>query len=278
MPYKSFRPTTPSLRTTTTSTFEEITKTKPEESLIRPMRKRGGRNNKGRITMRHRGGGHKRAYRVVDFKRNKHGIPAKVAAIEYDPNRSARLALLHYADGEKCYILAPDGLAVGTEVISGPESPIKVGNSLPLLRIPTGSTVHCVELKPGKGAEMARSAGASIQLVSREDRTARLRLPSGEVRLVPVDCIATIGEVGHTDHEDRSLGKAGRKRWLGRRPKVRGVAMNPVDHPHGGGEGRTSGGGGKGSHPRTPWGQITKGLKTRKPKASDRMIISRRTK
>jgi large subunit ribosomal protein L2 len=278
MPYKSFRPTTPSLRTTTTSTFEEITKTKPEESLIRPMRKRGGRNNKGRITMRHRGGGHKRAYRVVDFKRNKHGIPAKVAAIEYDPNRSARLALLHYADGEKCYILAPDGLAVGTEVISGPESPIKVGNSLPLLRIPTGSTVHCVELKPGKGAEMARSAGASIQLVSREERTARLRLPSGEVRLVPVDCIATIGEVGHTDHEDRSLGKAGRKRWLGRRPKVRGVAMNPVDHPHGGGEGRTSGGGGKGSHPRTPWGQITKGLKTRKPKASDRMIISRRTK
>jgi large subunit ribosomal protein L2 len=278
MPYKSFRPTTPSLRTTTTSTFEEITKTTPEESLLRPRPRKAGRNNKGRITSRHRGGGHKRQYRVVDFKRNKPGIPAKVAAIEYDPNRSARLALLHYVDGEKRYILAPDGLKVGTEVISGPDSPIKVGNTLPLSKIPTGSTVHCVELKPGKGAEMARSAGASIQLVSREDRTARLRLPSGEVRLVPVDCIATIGEVGHTDHEDRSIGKAGRNRWLGRRPKVRGVAMNPVDHPHGGGEGRTSGGGGKGSHPRTPWGKITKGLKTRKPKASDRMIISRRTK
>ena len=278
MPYKNFRPKTPSLRTTTVSTFEEITKTTPEKSLTKAQRKNGGRNNKGRITMRHRGGGHKRHYRVIDFKRDKTGVPARVAAIEYDPNRSARIALLHYADGEKRYILAPEGVTVDTEVVSGPESPIRPGNCLPLANIPNGSTIHCVELKVGRGAELARSAGASIQLVSREEGMARLRLPSGEVRLVSADCKATIGEVGNSDHEDRSLGKAGRKRWMGRRPKVRGVVMNPVDHPHGGGEGRTSGGGGKGSHPRSPWGQIAKGLKTRKRKESDRLIVSRRTK
>ena len=278
MPYKRFRPKTPSLRTTTVDTFEDVTKSTPEKALLRPKPKKSGRNNQGRITMRHRGGGHKQKYRVIDFKRDKDGVPAKVAAIEYDPNRSSRIALLHYADGEKRYIIAPDRLSVGNEVRSGEGSPIRPGNALPLLNIPNGSTVHCVELRPGSGGEIARSAGASVQLVSREGGMARLRLPSGEIRLVPVECKATIGEVGHTDHEDRSLGKAGRKRWQGRRPKVRGVAMNPVDHPHGGGEGRTSGGGGKGSHPRTPWGQITKGLKTRKRKESDRLIISRRTK
>jgi len=278
MPFKKYRPLTPSLRTTTVDTFENITKTTPERALTEKLHRRAGRNNEGHITVRRRGGGHKRRYRIVDFKRDKHGVPARVAAIEYDPNRSARIALLVYADGERRYILAPEGLQVGGEVMSGPGSPIRPGNALPLANIPAGTTVHNVEIKPKKGGALARSAGTLIQLVSREGTMARLRVPSGEIRLVPAECMATIGQVGHADHDDRSLGKAGRSRWLGRRPKVRGVAMNPVDHPHGGGEGRTSGGGGKGSHPRTPWGKMTKGLKTRKPKKSNRLIVSRRTK
>ena len=278
MPLKKYRPLTPSLRTTTVDRFEDTTKSKPERSLLEKHTGKAGRNNQGRITVRQRGGGHKRRYRIIDFKRDKHGIPARVASIEYDPNRSARIALLVYADGEKRYIIAPDALAVGDEVMAGPKAPIRPGNALPLANIPTGTMVHNVELKPGKGGAFARSAGTLIQLVSREESTARLRMPSGEVRLVPVGCMATIGQVGHTDHDDRSMGKAGRNRWLGKRPKVRGVAMNPVDHPHGGGEGKTSGGGGKGSHPRTPWGKITKGLKTRNPKKNSRLIVSRRTK
>jgi large subunit ribosomal protein L2 len=256
-------------------TFEDVTKREPERSLTTNLPKRSGRNNQGRITMRRRGGGHKRRYRIIDFKRNKHGIPARVATIEYDPNRSARIALLFYADGEKRYIIAPDGLVVGDELMSGPEAPIRLGNALPLANIPSGTVVHNVELRPGKGGEMARSAGTRIQLVAREAGMARLRLPSGEVRLVPDVCMATVGEVGHADHDDRVIGKAGRSRWLGKRPQVRGVVMNPVDHPHGGGEGKAPQGGGKNHHPRTPWGKIAKGKKTRKPKASDRLIVSR---
>jgi large subunit ribosomal protein L2 len=276
MPLKSFRPSTPSLRTTTVDTFEDITRTEPERSLIGKVKKTSGRNNQGRITSRRRGGGHKRRYRIIDFKRNKHGVPAKVASIEYDPNRSARIALLFYVDGEKRYILAPVGVSVGDELQSGPDSPIRPGNAMALSAIPGGTVVHNVELKPGKGGEMARSAGSSAQLVSREAGMARLRLPSGEVRLVSDICMATIGRVGNVEHDDINIGKAGRNRWLGRRPKVRGVVMNPIDHPHGGGEGKAPQGGGKGKHPRTPWGKLTKGKKTRRPKPSDRLIVSRR--
>ncbi|MDQ7054012.1 MAG: 50S ribosomal protein L2 [candidate division KSB1 bacterium] len=274
MGIKTFKPVTPSLRFRTVSTFEEITKTSPEKSLIVPLKKTGGRNNLGRITAWHRGGGHKRFYRIIDFKRNKDGIRARVAAIEYDPNRSARIALLHYEDGEKRYILAPVGLKVDDYVMSGPDAEIRVGNCLPLANIPVGTVVHNIEMKPGKGGQIARSAGASAQLVGRDDKYAQLKLPSGEVRMVRVECRATIGQVGNVDHENVSSGKAGRTRWLGRRPHVRGVAMNPIDHPMGGGEGKSSGG----RHPCSPWGQLAKGLKTRGKKPSDRFIIRRRKK
>jgi len=274
MAVKSFRPTTPSRRTLTVPSFEEVTKSTPEKSLLEPNKKSGGRNNQGRITSRRRGGGHRRSYRRIDFRRDKLGVPAKVAGIEYDPNRSAYIALLHYVDGEKRYILSPVGLQVGDMLTSGPGSEIRVGNALPLSDIPLGSNVHAVELHQGRGAQLGRAAGAEIQVEAREGSTAQLRLPSGERRLVSTKCYATIGQVGNLDHENIVLGKAGRSRWLGRRPKVRGVAMNPVDHPHGGGEGCTSGGG----HPRTPWGFPTKGYKTRKKKASDKMIVSRRGK
>jgi len=258
------------------SGFEEITKTKPEKSLTEPNKKSGGRNNLGRVTSRHRGGGHKRHYRIIDFKRNKFGIEAKVVSIEYDPNRTARIALLHYIDGEKRYILAPEGLKVGDRVMSGPGSEIKVGNALPLKEIPVGSFVHNVELKPGKGGQLGRSAGASIQIMAKEGKYATLKLPSGEVRLVSLECMATYGVIGNAEHENISLGKAGRSRWLGIRPHVRGMAMNPVDHPNGGGEGRSKSGGGW-QHPTSPWGQLAKGLKTRKKnKLSDKYIIKRR--
>jgi large subunit ribosomal protein L2 len=256
-------------------TFDEITTSAPEKSLLRGKKSTGGRNSNGRMTSRHRGGGHKRRYRIIDFSRDKHGVPAKVASIEYDPNRTSRIALLHYADGEKRYILAPLGLQVGDELNSGPKAEIKVGNALPLVNIPLGTFIHNLELIPGKGGQMVRSAGASAQLIAREGRFAHIKLPSGEVRLVPVDCMATIGQVGNVEHESIILGKAGRARWLGRRPKVRGVAMNPVDHPLGGGEGKSSGG----RHPVTPWGKPTKGYKTRpKNKVSDKHIITRRKK
>ena len=273
MPVKKFRPLTPSLRFKTVSSFEEITKNTPEKSLIEPNKKSGGRNNRGRITSRRRGGGHRRQYRRIDFKRDKVGVPAVVHSIEYDPNRSARIALLHYVDGEKRYILAPIGLRVGDKVASGADAEIRPGNALPLANIPLGSNVHNVELKPGKGGQIGRSAGAEIQVMAKEGNFATLRLPSGERRLVLVSCYATIGQVGNLEHENVVVGKAGRTRWLGKRPKVRGVAMNPVDHPHGGGEGRATGG----RHPVTPWGQPTKGYKTRKKKnKSDQMIIQRR--
>lgn len=273
MPVKKFRPITPSLRFKTVSSFEEITKDTPEKSLVEPNKKSGGRNNRGRITSRRRGGGHRRQYRRIDFKRDKVGVPAIVHSIEYDPNRSARIALLHYVDGEKRYILAPIGLSVGDEVASGADAEIRPGNALPLANIPLGSNVHNVELKPGKGGQIGRSAGAEIQVMAKEGNFATLRLPSGERRLVLVSCYATIGQVGNLEHENVVVGKAGRTRWLGKRPKVRGVAMNPIDHPHGGGEGRATGG----RHPVTPWGQPTKGYKTRKKKnKSDQMIIQRR--
>ncbi len=256
----------------TVSTFEEITKDYPEKSLTVPLKSTGGRNNQGRITVRFRGGGHKRRYRIIDFKRDKWGVPAKVAAIEYDPNRSARIALLHYADGEKRYIIAPEGLKVGDTVMSGPDAEIKVGNALPIKYIPVGTFIHNIELIPGKGGQIARAAGTYAQLMAKEGDYAHVRLPSGEVRLIHVNCMATIGQVGNVDHENIVIGKAGRNRWLGRRPHVRGTAMNPVDHPHGGGEGKT-----KGRHPVSPWGWCTKGMKTRKPKkVSDRFIVSRR--
>ncbi len=274
MPVKSFKPVTPTRRFQTVVTREGITKDKPEKSLTKGKVRSGGRNSAGQISSRFRGGGHKKTYRIVDFKRNKPGVVAKVAAIEYDPNRSARLALLHYADGEKRYILAPVGLEVGRTVVSGPEADILVGNALPIKNIPAGTTVHCIELKPGKGAQMARSAGAQAQLVSKEAEYALLKVPSGEVRKIPVDCMATIGQVGNLEHENVSLGKAGRKRWLGRKPHNRGVSMNPVDHPHGGGEGRTSGG----RNPVTPWGQPTRGFKTRNNKRTDKFIVSRKAK
>lgn len=275
MPIKSFRPTTPTKRFQTVVTREDITKQAPEKSLTTgAIKKSGGRNNKGQLVIRFRGGGHKQTYRVIDFKRNKHGVPAKVAAIEYDPNRTARIALLHYVDGEKRYILAPVGLEVGRTVVSGPEADILVGNSLPLENIPAGTIVHNIELRPGKGGQMARSAGASAQLVSREGGMALLKLPSGEVRRVMTSCYATIGQVGNLDHENESLGKAGRNRWKGVKPHNRGVTMNPVDHPHGGGEGRTSGG----RHPVTPWGQPTRGFKTRNNKRTDQYIATPRSK
>jgi len=257
-----------------TLTNEELTKKKPEKGLVESLPRTGGRNNLGEITCWHKGGGHKRKYRIVDFRRDKGGVPAKVAAIEYDPNRSARIALLNYADGEKRYIIWPVGLKVGDSVVSGPEADIKPGNALPIRNIPVGTLVHNVELKIGKGGQIARSAGAVVQILAKEGAYAHLRLASGEVRLVLVDCMATVGQVGNTDHEKVSLGKAGRNRWKGVRPTVRGVAMNPVDHPLGGGEGRSSGG----RHPCTPWGKPTKGHKTRKNPSTDRYIVKRRGK
>jgi large subunit ribosomal protein L2 len=274
MAIKSYRPYTPTRRFTTSVSREEITKDKPEKSLVVGKKRSGGRNSTGSITIWWRGGGHKKAYRAVDFKRDKTGVPAKVAAIEYDPNRSARLALLHYVDGEKRYILHPVGLEVGRTVVSGPDADILVGNALPLRNIPAGTVVHNIELKPGKGGQMARSAGSSAQLVSKEGDYALLKLPSGETRRVEFECMATIGQVGNLDHENVSLGKAGRKRWMGKRPHNRGVTMNPVDHPHGGGEGKTSGG----RNPVTPWGQPTRGYKTRNNKRTDRWIVNRRGK
>jgi large subunit ribosomal protein L2 len=275
MALKKYKPTTPSRRHMVTSAFEEITKSTPERSLLRPKKSTGGRNSSGRLTTRHKGGGHKRRYRLIDFKRKKHGIPAKVAAIEYDPNRSARIALLHYVDGAKSYIVAPADLEVGTMVCSGPDVEPSVGNALPLEKIPLGTTIHNIELQPGCGAQIARSAGTSAQLMSREGDFANLKMPSGEVRRIRTNCYATIGAVGNGDHENIVSGKAGRKRWLGVRPTVRGVAMNPVDHPMGGGEGRTSGGG----HPTSPWGTLSKGKRTRcKKKASTQYIVERRKK
>ena len=276
MAIRKYKPTSPGRRGMSVSTFEEITCTTPEKSLLEPLPKKGGRNNKGRITVRHQGGGHKRRYRIIDFKRNKDGIPAKVATIEYDPNRSARIALLHYRDGEKRYILAPKGLEVGTLVESGPEADIKPGNALPLSAIPVGTVVHAVEMQPGKGAALARSAGTSIQLMGKEGKYAILRMPSSEMRRVLVTCRATVGEVGNEQHNNIVIGKAGRKRHMGVRPTVRGTAMNPVDHPHGGGEGKNKS---AGRHPVSPWGQPAKGHRTRsKKKASNRLIIRRRKK
>ena len=274
MPVKIMKPTTPGQRQKSISTFEDITKDKPEKALIRPLKKSGGRNNKGRITSRRRGGGHKRQYRIIDFKRDKFDIPAKVASIEYDPNRSSRIALLHYIDGEKLYIISPYGIKIGDEVVSSKKkAPLKIGNSLPLSEIPSGLFVHNIELVHGKGAQLVRSAGLGAQVLAKDAGMVTLKLPSGEVRVFDQRCMATIGEVGNKSHEMVKLGKAGRSRWLGRRPKVRGVAMNPVDHPMGGGEGKSSGG----RHPTTPWGKPTKGYKTRhKKKDSDRFITKRR--
>src|SRR5512143_1828310 len=272
MPVKSYKPTTPGLRQRTTADFSEITKTAPEKALTRGKVKTGGRNNKGQLTSWWRGGGHKRRYRDIDFHRDKHEIAAKVASIEYDPNRSARIALLTYADGEKRYILAPNGLTVGQTVIAGAAADIVVGNALPLKGIPVGTIVHNVEFKPGAGAKMARAAGAGAQLMAKEGGYALLRVPSGELRRVRVDCYATIGQVGNLEHENVSVGKAGRNRWLGWRSHNRGVAMNPVDHPMGGGEGKTSGG----RHPCSPWGWKTKGHKTRNNKRTDALIVKRR--
>jgi large subunit ribosomal protein L2 len=274
MPIKSYRPTTPTRRFQTTVTREGITKQTPEKSLVTSKKRTGGRTSNGRVSSRFIGGGAKQAYRIVDFKRDKAGVPAVVAAIEYDPNRSARIALLNYADGEKRYILQPEGLKVGQKVMSGPTADILLGNALPLKNIPAGTIVHNIEFKPGKGGQMARSAGSQAQLVSRESGLALLKLPSGEIRRVQVECMATIGQVGNLDHENVSLGKAGRTRWLGKRPHNRGVSMNPVDHPHGGGEGRTSGG----RHPVTPWGQPTRGFKTRNNKRTDKWIVNRKSK
>ena len=252
--------------------FEEITTSTPEKSLLVPLKKKGGRNNNGRITVRHRGGGHKRRYRNIDFYRNKQEVPAKVASVEYDPNRSARISLLHYADGEKRYILTPSGLKVGDVVFSGENADIKTGNALPLKNIPVGTILHCIELRPGKGAQLGRSAGSTIQLMAKDEDYAQIKLRSGEIRKVRIECMATVGTVGNPEHMNIKKGKAGRNRWLGRRPTVRGVVMNPVDHPHGGGEGKTSGG----RHPVTPWGKPTKGAKTRKRKATDKYILKRR--
>jgi large subunit ribosomal protein L2 len=275
MGLKQLKPVTPGTRFRSNSTFEEITKTTPEKSLTVSLKKSGGRNNLGRVTARHIGGGHKRRYRIIDFKRDKHGIPAKVFSIEYDPNRTSRIALLHYADGEKRYILAPQGLKVGDKIMSGPGSEPLVGNALPLKEMPLGSFIHNVEMRPGKGGQLARSAGNAVQLMAKEGEHAQLKMPSGEVRLIRLECMATYGTVGNAEQENISLGKAGRSRWLGKRPYVRGVAMNPVDHPMGGGEGKTSGGG----HPVSPWGQKAKGLKTRKKKSpSNKFIIKRRKK
>lgn len=273
MGLKTYKPTTPSLRYRSVLTFDEITKDKPEKSLLMSLKKTGGRNNNGHITIRHRGGGHKRAYRIIDFKRNKDGIPARVASIEYDPNRSANIALLHYRDGEKRYIIAALGLKVNDQLMSGENAEIRIGNALPLRNIPLGTLVHNVELVKGKGGQLARGAGSYTQLLAKEGDYAQLKLSSGEVRMVRQECCATIGQVGNVDHENVSYGKAGRIRWLGRRPRVRGVAMNPVDHPMGGGEGKSSGG----RHPCSPWGKPAKGGKTRRKKKSDRLIVSKRS-
>ncbi len=274
MGIKTNKPTSPGRRFQSVSTFEELTGTRPEKSLLKSLKRSGGRNSNGRITVRHRGGGCKRLYRIIDFKRDKDGIPAKVASIEYDPNRSANIALLHYADGEKRYIIAPNNLKVGDSLLSGEGAEIRIGNALPLRNIPLGTYVHNIEMNIGHGGQIARGAGTYAQLMAKEGKYAQLKLPSGEVRMVLLDCKATIGQVGNLDQENISIGKAGRNRWLGRRPHVRGVAMNPVDHPHGGGEGKSSGG----RHPVTPWGVPTKGFRTRKRKTSDRLIIRRRKK
>ncbi len=275
MGIKKYNPTSPGRRGMTVSTFEEITASTPERSLLRPLTKSGGRNNQGRLTLRHRGGGHKRMYRVIDFKRDKDTVPAKVATIEYDPNRTANIALLHYLDGAKRYILAPEGIKVGDMVVSGPEADIKVGNALPLANIPVGTMVHNVEMRVGCGGQMARSAGSSVQLMAKDEKYATLRLPSGEMRKVPIGCKATIGVVGNADQANINIGKAGRMRWLGIRPANRGVVMNPNDHPHGGGEGRSP----VGRNPVTPWGKPALGMKTRDTKKqSNKLIIRRRTK
>lgn len=278
MGIRNSKPVTSARRFYSTPTFEELTASKPEKSLLAPIKKSGGRNNTGRITSRHRGGGHKRQYRIIDFKRNKQGIEATVKTIEYDPNRSARICLLEYADGEKRYIIAPNTVKVGDKLMAGPEVEIRDGNCLPIGKAPLGSFVHNIELKPGKGGQLSRSAGSSAQVIAREGGFSTLRLPSGEVRLIRNECYATLGVVGNSDHMNLSLGKAGRMRWLGVRPQTRGMAMNPVDHPNGGGEGRSKSGGGR-QHPESPWGKYAKGLKTRKKKnASNQYIVRRRTK
>jgi large subunit ribosomal protein L2 len=275
MPTKVYKPTSPGRRNMSVSTFEEITRTTPEKSLLRPLKKQAGRNFRGKITVRHRGGGHKRRYRVIDFKRDKFGVPGRVDSIEYDPNRSARIALVVYVDGEKRYILAPLGLKVGDMVMAGPDAEVRLGNALPINNIPVGTTIHNIELHIGKGGQMARAAGTSAQLLAKEGRYAHIRLPSGEVRLVHVQCTATIGQVGNTEHGNISLGKAGRKRWLGFRPSVRGSAMDPASHPHGGGEGRSPIGM---PGPKSPWGKPTLGAKTRRNKKTDKWIVRRRGK
>ena len=275
MAIRKLKPVTPGQRQRSVSAFDDITETKPEKSLLAPLKRKGGRNNTGRLMVRHQGGGHKRRYRIIDFKRNKLGVPARVASIEYDPNRSCRIALVYYVDGEKRYILAPDGIKLGDTIIaSRSRTPLRPGNAMPLSEIPAGLMVHNIEMKPGKGGQMARSAGAAARLMAKEGAYVTLKLPSGEIRLIPQNCIATVGEVGNKSHEKVNLGKAGRSRWLCRRPKVRGVAMNPVDHPMGGGEGKASGG-----HPKSPWGQPAKGFKTRKKKkTSNKFIVRRRDK
>ncbi|MBM7865888.1 50S ribosomal protein L2 [Heliobacterium gestii] len=275
MAVKKFKPTSPGIRQMTVASFQEITKTEPEKSLLEPLKKNAGRNNQGKLTVRHQGGGHKRMYRVIDFKRTKDGIPAKVASIEYDPNRTSRIALISYADGDKRYIIAPNGLNVGDTVVSGPDADIKTGNCLPLKNIPVGTLIHCIEMRPGKGGQLVRSAGVAAQLMAKEGDHATLRLPSGEMRKVLAECRATIGQMGNLEHENVTIGKAGRKRWMGIRPTVRGVVMNPVDHPHGGGEGRSPIGR---KAPVTPWGKVAIGGKTRRKKSSDKLIIKRRTK
>lgn len=274
MGIKTFKPVTPGLRHRTVPTFEEITSTVPEKSLLVALKKSGGRNNKGRVTARHRGGGHKRFYRIIDFRRDKHNIPARVASIEYDPNRSAYIALLHYADGDKRYILAPEGLKVDTQIMSGETAEVRTGNAMPVGMVPLGTFLHNVELQPGKGGQIARSAGSYVQLVAKEGEFAHLKMPSGEVRLVKQNCYGTIGQIGNADHKNISIGKAGASRWRGIRPHVRGVAMNPVDHPMGGGEGKSSGG----RHPCSPWGLKSKGLKTRSKRKSNKYIVEPRGK
>jgi large subunit ribosomal protein L2 len=274
MAVKAFKPTSAGRRFQTVADFEEITKSTPEKSLLAPLRKSGGRNNNGRITARYIGGGHKQRYRIIDFRRDKHDITAKVASIEYDPNRTSRIALLQYKDGEKRYIVAPAELRLGDEIMSGENAEIRPGNALPIKKIPVGTMIHNIELRMGKGGQLVRSAGTSAQLSAKEKNYAHIKMPSGELRLVHVDCYATIGQVGNADHANISIGKAGRKRWLGKKPRVRGVAMNPVDHPMGGGEGRSSGG----RHPCTPWGKPTKGYRTRKNKRTSNFIVRRRNK
>lgn len=272
MPIKKYKPTSPGRRFMSVSTFEEVTRSRPEKSLVVHLKKHSGRNASGRITVRHRGGGHKKLYRIIDFRRDKVGVPGKVAAIEYDPNRSARIALVHYADGEKRYILAPLGLAVGDTVMSGPDAEIRPGNALPLHNIPLGTTIHNLELHLGRGGQLVRSAGTAAQLLAKDERYATVRMPSGEMRRIDVRCMATVGQVGNVDHENQNWGKAGKSRWRGFRPAVRGSTMNPFDHPHGGGEGRS----GPGGHPKTPWGKPALGHRTRRNKKTDRMIIRRR--